>query len=243
MAPQTLLRANDPAGRIGSHEDVGFSFCGITVQGSLVVPEGPIGLAIFVDLANGSRADPSAQAIAEALNRRGVATVIVDLLSATDVDLGDLSAGTRRALDRLIALTDRVRARPEIEPLPVGLVGFGAGAAVASWAASLLSREFGALVTFDGRLDLSERCLNLVGTPSLLVVDQRDPSLVDINVRAQASMHCTSHVEIAPDLPIDLIVGWLVEHLPAHTSAPPSWMSRTVGDAPITPGRGSTGAP
>ena len=224
---QTLLRPDDPAGRIGPHgDDVSFSFCGITVHGALVVPEDAIGLAILVDPTNDFHAGPVAQTIEGALHRAGVASLTVDLLTSSMADEPD---PIRRAVDRLIAVIDRVRAGPGIGSLPVGLIGLGSGAAVAMWVAGLLRPEVGAVVSLDGCPEGSERWLNLVLAPTLLIVRGDDAGVLEVNRQAVGRMVCEASVQVvdegSPERVADITADWLLAHMDTCEEMPPSWLA------------------
>jgi pimeloyl-ACP methyl ester carboxylesterase len=209
------------------HEDVLFSLCGTTVRGTLTVPPDPRGLVIVVEPDDLARR-PWAQATVGDLEDGGFATFLTDLALPGERNEPDEIDDVKRTVDRLIAVSDRLRARPDLDRSPVGLIGFGAGAAAALWTGALLSREVAAVVSVNGRPDLVTRWVNLVGAPTLLVVDTKDQVLLDINVAAFRNMHCEAALEIlngSDGGSIRLATSWLRGYLSSAREVPPSWLA------------------
>src|SRR6185295_5047910 len=93
--------------------------------------------------------------VAAALNERGIATLLLDLLTPQE------ELDRRRVFDiellaeRLIAATHRLRAEHDVAPLPVAYFGASTGAAAALWAAADLRHGIAGIVSRGGRPDLA----------------------------------------------------------------------------------------
>ena len=218
-------------------------FAGLTLYGDLSWPIAPgrvHALAVIAHPSSGSRLNPHNQALAAALNREGLATLLVDLLG-TDEDQWEPSAAkVRYDVDlltaRLRAVVDRI-ARLEVETaaLPVAVLGTGATGPAALRAAALLAaaepatgasppREgrIGAVVCRNGRPDLWD---GEPVVPVLSLVAEQDHDGLDLHRDRPAGE--VRVVEGAADLVDDpsgvgavaAIAGpWLADRLdPEHT--------------------------
>ena len=56
----------------------------VTVEGNLVVPAGAAGVVLFAHGSGSSRRSPRNRAVARALQDRGLATLLIDLLTAEE---------------------------------------------------------------------------------------------------------------------------------------------------------------
>ncbi|WP_394328239.1 dienelactone hydrolase family protein, partial [Couchioplanes caeruleus] len=116
------------------------STAGVHLDGDLSLPEHPAGLVLFAHGSGSSRHSPRNRAVAEALNRHRLATLLVDLLTAdeerVDLHTADLRFDVGLLADRLIGIIDWLREEPETAALPIGLFGASTGAAAALVAAA-----------------------------------------------------------------------------------------------------------
>jgi putative phosphoribosyl transferase len=169
------------------------------LQGDLVVPERPTGVVIFAHGSGSSRHSPRNRHVAEVLNHAGLATLLLDLLTAREeldrrnVFDVELLAG------RLTESASWASTQPELASLPIGYFGASTGAAAALWAAAGAGAGIGAIVSRGGRPDLAGPRLGDVSAPTLLIVGSRDPVVLDLNRRAQAQMRCRTELAIVPD--------------------------------------------
>ncbi|MFY1635039.1 dienelactone hydrolase family protein [Solwaraspora sp. WMMB335] len=175
---------------------------GVDLTGDLTVPAGASGLVLFAHGSGSSRHSPRNQAVAAALHRRPVATLLIDLLTA-DEELVDVQ--TRRLrfdigllADRLIGAIDWLRAQPETQPQPVGLFGASTGAAAALIAAAARPEAVRAVVSRGGRPDLAGPALTEVEAPTLLIVGERDQQVLDLNEQARNTMSVAAELRIIP---------------------------------------------
>jgi putative phosphoribosyl transferase len=165
------------------------------LPGSLVVPAGAAGVVAFAHGSGSSRFSPRNREVAEALQARGIGTLLFDLLSP------DEERDRRNVFDvpllasRLEAATSRLEVEPELEALPIGYFGASTGAAAALWAAAGNSR-IAAVVSRGGRPDLAGPRLAEVRAPTLLIVGSRDEVVLELNREARAELRCEAEVRV-----------------------------------------------
>jgi len=170
-----------------------------SLPGELTVPSGAVGIVVFAHGSGSSRLSPRNVAVARALNERGIATVLFDLLTPAEAD----DRGKVFDIDLLSGrLEDAARwamaLRPEAVGLPVGLFGASTGAAAALVVAARLSEGIAAVVSRGGRPDLAGAALEEVTAPTLLIVGSEDPVVVEVNREAFQSLRCEKRLEVIP---------------------------------------------
>lgn len=154
--------------------------CGLT--GELALPPAARGLVVFAHGQGSSHASPRNWQVARALQARGLATLLFDLVLPDEIAVGarvvtDLIAQS----DRLVDVLSWIAREPELKDLPCGLYGASTGGAVALVAAARVQSRVRAVVTRAGRLDLARPVLSLVRTPTLLLVGSADVGVLDMN--------------------------------------------------------------
>lgn len=167
------------------------------LEGSLILPERARGLVIFAHGSGSSRLSPRNVQVAASLQRRGLATLLFDLLREEE------SADRRNVFD-IPLLASRVgeavlwaRKEPRTQELPLGLFGASTGAGAALVAAADTT-EVAAIVSRGGRPDLAGAALARVRAPTLLIVGGADLEVLALNRAAAAQMKCEVRVEIVP---------------------------------------------
>jgi len=175
---------------------------GVDLAGDLTVPAEARGAVLFAHGSGSSRHSPRNRAVAEALNQRGLATLLVDLLTAGEEQA---DAPTRRLrfdigllADRLVSIIDWLHEQPETAPLPIGLFGASTGAAAALVAAAARPDVVRAVVSRGGRPDLAGPALVGVKAPTLLIVGEQDLLVRDLNEQARNSMRTLAELRIIP---------------------------------------------
>src|SRR5688572_9551033 len=93
------------------------------LKGILAVRERATGLIVFAHGAGSSRFSPRNQFVARQLRRAGLATLLMDLLTASEEATDEAGQTARRfdiplLADRLTAIVDWTAARPETRDLP-----------------------------------------------------------------------------------------------------------------------------
>lgn len=172
-----------------------------TLEANVALPENPSGVVLFAHGSGSGRQSPRNRLVASMLNDRGIATVLVDLLTL-DEERFDLRTGALRfdvplLAGRLSAATEWVLAAPDTSELPLGYFGASTGAAAALIAA-VQHDETRAVVSRGGRPDLAADALPDVRAPTLLIVGERDPVVIELNRRALGVLRCEKELEIVP---------------------------------------------
>jgi putative phosphoribosyl transferase len=171
---------------------------GVLLPGDLEIPAGANGMVVFAHGSGSSRLSPRNRAVAAGLRRAGFGTLLFDLLTAAEGN------DRRKVFDipllgeRLLAATRWLRARTDASGLPIGYFGASTGAAAALSAAAAAGDEVGAVVSRGGRPDLAGEALGRVTAPTLLIVGEHDPAVLDLNLAARARMTCETGLEIVP---------------------------------------------
>ncbi|MFB8407644.1 phosphoribosyltransferase family protein [Streptomyces sp. NPDC055912] len=169
---------------------------GVALAGRLAVPEGATGIVLFAHGSGSSRHSPRNRAVAGALNRARLGTLLFDLLTEAEaVDRAHVF-DTPLLAGRLARATEWLAGRPESEGLPLGYFGASTGAAAALWAAGDPVSSVAAVVSRGGRPDLAADHLARVEAPTLLVVGGRDALVLDLNRRAASLLRCESRLEV-----------------------------------------------
>ncbi|MFG2230801.1 phosphoribosyltransferase family protein [Streptomyces sp. NPDC048723] len=168
---------------------------GLVLAGDLALPEGAGAVVVFAHGSGSSRHSPRNRSVAADLNRAGLATLLLDLLTpdeeADRANVFDIETLAGRLADATAWLRRR-------ESLPTGWFGASTGAAAALWAAGETGAEIGAVVSRGGRPDLAGARLAAVRAPTLLIVGGRDSTVLDLNRRAQRELRCENRLEIVP---------------------------------------------
>jgi putative phosphoribosyl transferase len=201
----------------------------VELEGALSVPDGASGVVLFAHGSGSSRHSPRNRRVAQLLRERGLATLLVDLLTS---DEEEVDLRTRRLrfdvgllAQRLSGATDWLRRNPQTRDLRVGYFGASTGAGAALMAAAERPEEVGAVVSRGGRPDLAGDTLPLVRAPTLLIVGGEDEQVIRLNEEALARLRAEKRLEIVPgaghlfeepgalDEVARLAAGWLARHL------------------------------
>ncbi len=171
---------------------------GLLLPGELRLPDPVGGLVIFAHGSGSSRLSPRNRRVAEALNDRGLATLLFDLLS--EEEAGDRAKvfDIELLAERLIAATRWAQTHELVAEIPLGYFGASTGAAAALCAAAELSDDIGAVVSRGGRPDLANGELAEVGAPTLLIVGGADWQVLELNELAARQLRCEHELAIVP---------------------------------------------
>jgi putative phosphoribosyl transferase len=171
---------------------------GEVLRGTVTVPPGASGLVIFAHGSGSGRLSPRNRAVADGLNRVGLATLLFDLLTESEADDRRLVFDIPFLGGRLVTVTEWARTQRLTEGLPLGYFGASTGSAAALWAGAETGTEVRAIVSRGGRPDLVDARLELVGAPTLLIVGGHDGVVLEMNRDAAARMRCDHRVEVIP---------------------------------------------
>jgi putative phosphoribosyl transferase len=186
----------------GTHQSLQIPVGGVVLDADVGMPETPRGAVLFAHGSGSGRRSPRNRFVADELNRAGLVAVLADLLTAEE-ELVDLrTAALRFDIDllaaRLIGLTDWVAHSESTAGLAIGLFGASTGAAAALIAAADRPTTVQAVVSRGGRPDLAGARLREVRQPTLLIVGERDPLVIDLNRRAMRELGGESRLVIVP---------------------------------------------
>jgi dienelactone hydrolase len=175
---------------------------GVSLEADIVVPDTARGLALFAHGSGSSRHSPRNRLVANELQDAGLATVLIDLLSATEEQRDDRTGEFRFNIgllaDRVSAVTDWLVAHEPTSGLGVGLFGASTGAAAALVAAAMRPSSAQAVVSRGGRPDLAGEFLPRVRQPTLLIVGENDRQVIELNRKAMTQLSAPTQLEIVP---------------------------------------------
>lgn len=200
----------------------------VTVGGFLTVPQGARILVVFAHGSGSSRHSPRNREVARHLEAGGLATLLIDLLTAEEEER-DLVTRQHRfdiplLAERLGGAARWAGEREETAGLAVGFFGASTGAAAALVAAAGEPGRVAAVVSRGGRPDLAGAALPAVRAPTLLIVGSLDTQVIGMNREAMAQMSAevelrivegASHLFEEPgtlDRVADLARDWFLRH-------------------------------
>jgi putative phosphoribosyl transferase len=174
----------------------------VTLEGNLVLPPGARGLVVFAHGSGSSRHSPRNRFVAEVLQKGGIATLLIDLLTADEEEVdsrtGHLRFDIGLLAGRLAGATDWVAGQTRTGDLRVGYFGASTGGGAALVAAAAHPDLVGAVVSRGGRPDLAGDALPRVQAPTLLIVGGEDRPVLAMNRSAMAQMRAECRLEIVP---------------------------------------------
>jgi putative phosphoribosyl transferase len=182
------------------HQSLRIPAAGVTLEADVVVPGSASGVVLFAHGSGSGRHSPRNRYVAGELQRAGLATVLADLLTPeeeqVDAGTGALRFDIGLLAGRVAALTDWLVDREQTADLGVGLFGASTGVAAALVAATARPAIVEAVVSRGGRPDLAGGLLRLVRQPVLLIVGERDRTVLDLNRRAMQELGGETGLEI-----------------------------------------------
>jgi pimeloyl-ACP methyl ester carboxylesterase len=173
-----------------------------TILGDMTFPLDARGCVIFAHGSGSSRQSPRNRQVARTLNRAGLATLLIDLLTVEEELIDNQTSELRFNIEllahRLVGVTDWLAGRTTFPPLPLGYFGASTGAAAALVAATKRPRIVKAIVCRGGRPDLADAALQGVIAPTLLIVGEFDQEVLDLNRRAAKAIPGETVLVIVP---------------------------------------------
>ncbi|MDN3295251.1 dienelactone hydrolase family protein [Streptomyces ficellus] len=174
----------------------------VTLAGDLALPEAARGVVAFAHGSGSSRHSPRNRAVADSLQRAGLGTLLMDLLSPGEERVDMITAELRFDIPllgrRMTAAVDWLGERRGTGGLPVGLFGASTGAAAALVAAADRPDRVRAVVSRGGRPDLAGAALAGVRAPVLLVVGGADHEVLRLNQEAARRLTAPCTVRVIP---------------------------------------------
>ncbi|WNF52889.1 dienelactone hydrolase family protein [Pseudomonas sp. SG20052] len=172
----------------------------VELSADLRLPLQTDGLVIFVHGSGSGRLSPRNQFVAESLAKRGLASLLFDLLTEPEQRLDNLTGELRFDIAllarRLVEVIDWVGRDVELHSLRIGLFGASTGAAAALLAAAVRPEVVHAVVSRGGRTDLAGAALSQVRAPTLQIVGAQDPVVLELNDQSSQALQCEQQLEI-----------------------------------------------
>ena len=171
------------------------------LEGELQLVEGG-GLVVFVHGSGSSRFSPRNRFVATELRRSGLGTLLLDLLTPEEERVDQVTAMHRFDIPllarRVLGVLEWLRSRAETGDVPVGLFGSSTGAAAALIAVAERPGDVAAVVSRGGRVDLAHDHLSRVKAATLLIVGERDTTVLSLNRSALGKIGAVKRLEVVP---------------------------------------------
>ncbi|KWX00831.1 alpha/beta hydrolase [Carbonactinospora thermoautotrophica] len=201
----------------------------VTLYADLDIPQGATGIVAFAHGSGSGRHSPRNQFVARELRDRGLATLLLDLLTE-DEEARDAYSGAWRfniplLTARVVGTVDWLARDERTRALPVGLFGASTGAAAALGAAAQRPDRVRAVVSRGGRPDLAASALPDVRAPTLLIVGGDDTLVLGLNEDAAKQLTAPHELRVVPgaghlfeepgalELVARYAADWFTEHL------------------------------
>jgi putative phosphoribosyl transferase len=185
-----------------AHQSLRITVGDVELEADLGMPDNPRGAVLFAHGSGSGRRSPRNRFVAAEVNRAGLVTVLADLLTSREEQVDLATAALRFDIDllaaRVTALTDWIAQSEPTAGLGIGLFGASTGAAAALIAAMNRPRTVQAVVSRGGRPDLADAHLHQVRQPTLLIVGERDPVVIELNRQAMRKLRGETRLEIIP---------------------------------------------
>ncbi|HVA95783.1 MAG TPA: alpha/beta hydrolase [Candidatus Dormibacteraeota bacterium] len=180
--------------RAGIERDVLIEFGKVKLEATLNRPEMASGIVLFAHGSGSSRFSPRNRYVAGVFQSHGIATLLLDLLTADEETIDQRTSQLRFNIPllakRLAGATSWTLHQPDLRGLEVGYFGASTGAAAALLAAARIPGQIAAVVSRGGRPDLAGESLGSVQAPTLLIVGGNDRPVIELNQQALAELHC-----------------------------------------------------
>ncbi|MBI5776914.1 MAG: dienelactone hydrolase family protein [Nitrospirae bacterium] len=170
----------------------------VKLHGDLGLPREAKGVVLFAHGSGSGRLSPRNRFVAQTLQKRGLATLLLDLLEEREADDRRKVFDIDMLADRLLGATTWLRQLPATAHLPVGYFGASTGAGAALQAAARMPESVAAVVSRGGRPDLAAPHLARVAAPTLLIVGGHDWPVIEMNQEALAKLTCPKELIIVP---------------------------------------------
>lgn len=170
------------------------------LSGMLLSPSRPLGVVLVADVSGSTFFSPWNLLIAHALESAAFASLLVNLLSASeaavDAHTGWLRKDPELLAGRITAARRWLGARPDTQDLPLGLFGAGPASSAALIAAAD-TLAFGAIVCCPDEIRPAAEGLEGVLAPTLLITGMEERQLRAAD-RILAALQCPRELAVVP---------------------------------------------
>jgi len=194
---------------------------GGSLSADLTLPAQATGLVVFCHGSGSNRFSPRNQAVAERLQRSGLATLLCDLERSDAPSHGRTLTSLPPLQRRLLQLLDWTAQQSDLSNLPLGLFGGSTGAALALVAAAERPQQVKAVVSRGGRPDLVFQRLSDVRCPVLLLVGEHDVDVLELNAWAAGQLQVRNELVVIPQAGHLFSEPGCLEAVAEHTT---SWL-------------------
>lgn len=212
-----------------AHQSVQIPAAGVVLEADIGMPQPAHGMALFAHGSGSSRFSPRNRYVAERLQHAGLATVLADLLTPAEEQV-DARTGKMRfdiglLATRLATLADWLAGQETTAGLSLEFFGASTGAAAALVAAAARPDHVRTVVSRGGRPDLAGELLPRVHQPTLLIVGEKVPAVLELNRQAMQRLGGETRLVIFPgashlfeepgalEQVAQLARDWFAEHL------------------------------
>lgn len=172
------------------------------IVGDLTTPADAAAVIVFAHGSGSSRFSSRNRFVASVLQKAGMATLLLDLLTAEEEEIDMRTRHLRFDIDllanRLVETSIWLKNDREMASLALGYFGASTGAAAALKAAAKAPDTVHAVVSRGGRPDLAGIALPDVKAPTLLIVGGEDKAVIELNEMALSQLECEKKLEIVP---------------------------------------------
>jgi predicted alpha/beta-hydrolase family hydrolase len=174
----------------------------VVLDGDLTIPPRATGIVLFAHGSGSGRHSPRNQFVARVIREAGIATLLFDLLTRDEEAEDDVTGRLRFDIGllarRLVEAGKWIGSQPETQRLGIGYFGASTGGAAALVAAAETGSTIEAIVSRGGRPDLAGDRLESVRSPTLLIVGERDGTVLELNRGAYARLRCEKELKVIP---------------------------------------------
>lgn len=175
----------------------------VVMEGNLAMPADSQGIILFAHGSGSSRFSVRNRFVADALHKRRLSTLLIDLLTAEEETVDRVTRHLRFDIqlltERLIGAVDWLTLNEHTHNLRIGLFGASTGAAAAIRAAVARPDSVRTLVSRGGRPDLAgQEALQALQNPALFLVGGEDHQVIALNKEAIQRMSAPAHLSIIP---------------------------------------------
>lgn len=217
----------------------------VKLHGDLTIPKNAEGIVLFAHGSGSSRHSPRNKYVAQILQKSGLATLLIDLLTEEEEKVDDYTAHLRFDIKllakRLAGATNWITKNPDTKNLSIGYFGASTGAAAALVASVDCPDVIKAIVSRGGRPDLAGPLLPRVRAPTLLIVGGNDGPVIEMNEEALNQLKIKKKIVIVPGAThlfeepgtleevARLAADWFVNHLTKKKNITKSEKETAVG--------------
>lgn len=168
------------------------------LQAILAVPNNAKAIIVFAHGSGSGRLSPRNNFVAEVLQKSGLATLLIDLLSKEEEQDRSNVFDIELLAQRLHLAKAWISKQADLKSLKIGYFGASTGAGAALMAGAQDPENIFAIVSRGGRPDLAGKFLSNVLSPTLLLVGGNDGIVITLNKNALNELHCIKALKIIP---------------------------------------------